>query len=413
MKHLKICRVCEQFPPGAGGLAPGMFDLTNVQHDQGHKVTVITNSCSGDTEFDSRQPFDIIRIEAKRIFEFAWKAFDVISQVNIRPDIIHLHGPSSAVFIMRRSAGFPPLIQTLHAVRKYQLELFRDVPAMVRKLEERTGFPVVDAPPYMGMFSAGVIKDLLLERYICQRIDHLAVVAEYFAKQIKEYYKVPDDNITIVYNGSKFDSSAIKGVDDTDLNRFGICEKHKTILYTGRTDWVKRVHLLVEAMPIILRKFPDCRLVIAGDGDQSRDLQNLVQKLSLSEYVKLLGWLPHSDLPKLFKVANCFCLPSYWEGLSKSAIEAMSARVPVVASGNLSNNELLAFGKYGWLVDDATPEAWCKTIEGVLCGGMEVNKKVEDAASVVNLMYRWNLVAARMDTAYEKMISRHIGYIRS
>lgn len=406
MSRIRICRVCEQFPPGKGGLASGMFDLSVAQHDRGHQVTVVTNSCQGDAEFDAQVPFTVIRVEAKRISHFAWKAFNVVKSLNFRPDIIHLHGPSAAVFIKRRRSDFPPIIQTMHAVRKYQLELFRDFPAMVKDVERRTCFIAKDKPSYYGRFSTGVIKDLLIEKYICNRVDHVAVVAEYFADQIKEYYHVPQERITVTYNGSRFKQEELKNTNNTSINESNLGPNKNVILYVGRTDWVKRVHLLVEAMPIVHSIFPESQLVIVGDGDQQGYLQGLVGKLSLDECVRFLGWVPHSQLPQLFRISSCFCLPSYWEGLSKSLLEAMSAMVPVVASENLSNKEILGGGKYGWLVEEPTPQAWGEKIMHVLSGGSKIQEIVADAANVVDRMYRWEHVAKRLDTAYETMLDR-------
>lgn len=404
MEALNIYRVCEQFPPGVGGLASGMFDITSAQQALGHEVTVVTQSCFGDQEFDAQQPFKVIRVGAKRIFQFAWKAFDIIKNLDVNPDLIHLHGPASAVFLMRRSADFPPLIQTMHAVRKYQLGLFRDMPTMMKAVEARTGVRSINRPEYDRRFLFRVLKDLYLESYICRRLDHIAVVAEYFAKQVSKYYGVPDRRITITYNGSKFDASQIIKSDTRYLDEAGIGEGKKIILYVGRVDWVKRVHLIVEAMPDILREFPDCRLLIVGDGDQRQYLNDIIEKLSLKEEVRLLGWVEHSYLPELFKVASCFCLPSYWEGLSKAAIEAMSAQIPVILSDNLSHRELLREGKYGWLVSGVDPGPWTQAIKMVLRCGIEVEAKVKEAASLVDSMFRWNLVAERLNGAYKTML---------
>lgn len=377
-----------------------------AQHERGHKVIVITRSAENDTRVDSQFPFDVIRVPSKKSIPFGLKSYIVIRKLSFRPDIIHSHGPAGFYYLVQRNSDSPPLVHTMHAVRKYQFGLFRDLPVVVKKFEKVVGAPAVKKPKYYKTLSLGVRKEFFLEKYICQHADHIVVVAKYFADQINEYYSVPHDKITVAYNGSKFDSTEAKTADISVAHSFGLDLNSEIILYVGRTDWVKRVHLLVEAMPLLLKKFPHAFLVIAGTGDQSHDLLRLIEKLGLIKSVKLLGWIPHEDLPSLFKVTKCFCLPSYWEGLSKSLLEAMSARIPVIATDNPSNNEILQNGIYGLLVKEPTPEAWSKAIAKILFGGTKVEQTINRASLLLDKMYRWEHVAQRIDMAYQKVLAQ-------
>jgi glycosyltransferase involved in cell wall biosynthesis len=157
-------------------------------------------------------------------------------------------------------------------------------------------------------------------------------------------------------------------------------------------------------MPVLLTTFPDAYLLIVGKGDHDADLLRLTDKLLIKGSVTLLNWLPHNDLPALLSVAKCFCLPSYWEGLSKAALEAFSAEVPFIGSANLSNIELTKNGAFGWLVNEETPEAWSNAIGKVLSAGSDVQMKTKNASNIVDQMYRWNHVAQRIDAAYQKVL---------
>lgn len=404
-RPLRIARICEEFPPLKGGLSSGMLDLTTAQHKKGHNVTVITRSHPGDLEVDSRLPFKIIRIRSKKIMTFGLKAYSKIQRFAIKPDIVHSHGPAAFAYLLCRRKEDTPLVHTMHAVRKYQYGLFQNLPDMVRAFEKKLGSSVIKKPAYFKKLSPKVIKELFLEKYICKRVDHLILVAEYFRDQLNEYYGVPLDKMSISYNGSKFKPNDFSETHNSDINPLRIDTTKKIILYIGRTDWVKRVHLLIESMPFLLKKFPDACLVIVGKGDHDADLPRLVDKLMLRDCVKFLSWLPHEELPALFKVAKCFCLPSYWEGLSKAALEAFSAEIPFIGTANLSNMEITNNGRIGWLVNEATPEAWSNAICKVLSGGSDVRERTQNASGIVDQMYRWNHVAIRLQSAYERILS--------
>jgi glycosyltransferase involved in cell wall biosynthesis len=403
MKPLAIVRVCEQFPPRAGGLASGMLDVSLGQHEKGHSVTVITRRVPGDKEFDSAIPFAVVRIPAEGSATFAFRARRAIRDLPVRPDIVHTHGPSAFFYLAGRKKGDSPLVHTVHAIRRYQFAVFRDLPRMVKAFEERHHLRVLRKPAYYRSFSTNVLKELFLERYICRHANNVAVVAEYFVEQIKEFYGIDPARITVIYNGSTF--SVPGGLShDTLGSDHSTMGEQRTILYVGRTDWVKRVHLLVEAMPAVIKEFPATRLMIVGRGDQDRDLAQLVAKRGLEESVRLMGWVPHDELPALLNSASCFCLPSYWEGLSKSLLEAMGCRVPVIASDNPANREILRGGELGWIVEEPSAEAWGRQIKTVLSCGHGVMDKVERGSALLDEMYRWKHVVERLDTAYEKVL---------
>ncbi len=402
MKLIKISRICEQFPPAEGGLSSGMFDLSMAQHKLGHDITVFAPLSENSSEFDSKTPFTVTRIPSKRIFDFSWKACDALTKLSTPPDIVHTHGPAAFNYLIRRTNTDPPLVHTMHAVRKYQYNLLKQLPEMVKSFEKKSGLQVIQKPKSYNRISPNIFKAFFLEKYICRRVNHIVVVSKYFADQINSYYGVSYEKISVVYNGSKFNPQKVCSADNSKFHSYGINTQNDVILYVGRTDWAKRVHILVEAMPEVLRKYPHACLIIAGTGDQNRDLSQLVKKLRLSNSVKLLGWVPHDDLPELYNIARCFCLPSYWEGLSKAILDAMSTGVPVIATDNLSNREILHNGKFGWLVEEPTPEAWSKTMEVVLSGRVEV--KVNRASKLIDTMYRWEHVAERIDVAYQKVL---------
>jgi len=404
---LNIYRVCEQFPPAKGGLSSGMADLSLAQHKMGHNITVITRATKNDNLDKLNPPYNVIKLDSKRILDFSWKAYELIKQLSAKPDIVHYHGPAAFLYLMRKTQKDPPLVFTMHTVRKYEYSLFKNLPDVVKDFEKKMGSPVICKPKFYNFLSRIVLKEFFIEKYICKRADFIIVVAKYFSEQIQKYYGVPYHKICVAYNGSKFDPMKIPDVDIFHLQKLKIDPSRQIILYVGRTDWVKRVHLLIESMPLLLKKYPNSFLVIAGEGEQDKDLARLIKKLNLSEYVIMLGWIPHNELAMLYKNANCFCLPSYWEGLSKALLEAISEKIPVIATDNLSNREVLQDGEFGWLVSKPSPEKWSEVIETVFSNENQADtkKRCDGAFKYLNENFRWKHVAERIEIAYQKLLS--------
>lgn len=401
---IRICRICEQFPPASGGLAPGMLHLSLAQHRQGHRVTVITKAADGDSAYDTDLPFPVVRIPCVKSPQFGWKAFDAYRRLPDRPDIVHTHGPAAFYYLLRRRSADAPLVHSMHAVRKYQYSQFSNLPAMVNEVVKRYGIKDFQKPSYFPFYSPNLMKELFLERQICRNADRLIVVAQYFVGQISDYYKVSSDKIDVSYNGSNFGCDPGPGISSNYPEDTGLKKEHKIILYVGRTDWVKRVHLLVEALPLVKKRVDNPKLVIAGTGDQFEVLAALAKKLKVEEDVKLLGWVPHDRLAALYHRASCFCLPSYWEGLSKSLLEAMSIDIPVIATSNMANREVLKDGKLGWLVDVPVPLYWSNAIVAACNNGHAVQRKTAESSSLLDKKYRWHHVAARVHETYKKVV---------
>jgi glycosyltransferase involved in cell wall biosynthesis len=87
---------------------------------------------------------------------------------------------------------------------------------------------------------------------------------------------------------------------------------------------------LLQALPAVLAKFPQVRLMLAGDGELRDALEAETRKLGIAHSVAFLGF--RRDVPDLLRAADLFVIPSHMEGLCSTLIDAMFARVPIVAT---------------------------------------------------------------------------------
>jgi len=96
-----------------------------------------------------------------------------------------------------------------------------------------------------------------------------------------------------------------------------------------RTD--KGHSFLLQAMPEILRKYPDCSLVVVGDGPHRAELEDLARRLKIEASVRFVGI--REDVPAVLCAFDLFCLPSVRnEGVPQSVLQAAAAGLPVVST---------------------------------------------------------------------------------
>ena len=126
--------------------------------------------------------------------------------------------------------------------------------------------------------------------------------------------------IDIIYNG-------------IDLERYtsksDIKMSPKQIIAVGRLSKIKGFDLLIQAVAAI--KTP-CQLVIAGDGPEKENLENLAKMLGVEKKVIFTGRLEKQQLIHFYQESSIFCMSSYNEGMSNAMLEAIACGLPIVTT---------------------------------------------------------------------------------
>ncbi len=117
---------------------------------------------------------------------------------------------------------------------------------------------------------------------------------------------------------------------------------------------------LLEAAALLKREGYSLNYWFAGEGSQRETLQAQAVKLGLGENISFLGFIP--EIQKFLSQIDIFVLPSLYEGLGISVLEAMAAGKPVVVTRVGGLSELVESGKSGWLVPPADPKALAASI---------------------------------------------------
>jgi len=97
----------------------------------------------------------------------------------------------------------------------------------------------------------------------------------------------------------------------------------------------------------VLRRQPDARFLVAGDGELRPQLEAMIRAEGLEGRVVLLGW--RRDIPRLLRAADLFLLTSRWEGLPRAILEALLAGLPVVAAAADGVTDVVKDGVNGYV----------------------------------------------------------------
>ena len=163
---------------------------------------------------------------------------------------------------------------------------------------------------------------------------------------------------------------------------FRVAETDRVVLNVGRMDPMKGQDRLIRAMPLVLERVPDARLVLVGNGSFSSSkngglglskghqwraaLEALARDLHVTERVTFTGHLGDDQLPAAYEACSVFSLPSTREGFGLAAVEAWRHAKPVVVSDRAGVSELVEDGVNGHAVDAGDTKALAEALVALL-----------------------------------------------
>jgi glycogen(starch) synthase len=230
--------------------------------------------------------------------------------------------------------------------------------------------------------------------------------SEYMTDEIGDYFQCPRDKIDVVPNG--VETEHFDRLDGRDLSHFRnmyALPFEEIVFSVGRIVQEKGLHLLIQAMPLVLRDHPSAKLVIAGKGPELEALRSLAWQVGVGEKVLLTGFISDEDRDKLFKIADCAVFPSLYEPFGIVALEAMAARCPVVVSEVGGLQDVVDNNQTGIVVYPNNVDSLAWGIVHTLQHPRWSAARVENAYRVVVERYNWQHIARMTAGVYRRIIA--------
>lgn len=138
-----------------------------------------------------------------------------------------------------------------------------------------------------------------------------------------------------------------------------------SILFAGHLTENKGIFDLISIIPELLKKVPTVKVLLAGTRGEKK-IRSLLGDYGLEKAVYLLGWVDPEQLLRLYHQTHLFVLPSYYEGLSMSMLEAMACGLPIVSTRVGGIPELIVEGENGLLINPGDREALLEALVSLL-----------------------------------------------
>jgi L-malate glycosyltransferase len=235
-----------------------------------------------------------------------------------------------------------------------------------------------------------------------------AVIA--ISDQVKEHLMfdlgVSERSIRLVHNGidvSFFAETSRISVEERRALRSSLGIGDGPVIgIIARLSDVKGHQYLIHAMKLVLNRYPDARLLIAGEGPMERRLVSLVRSLNIEKNVI---FIPSVDgTARTLSIIDVYVLPSIKEGLGLSLMEAMAAGIPCIGSDVGGIRTLIQSGTNGLLVAPADPAGLAAAVEQLLSDPAKAKDMGSRANMFINRYFSQAEMLLRTEEVYRECI---------
>lgn len=236
----------------------------------------------------------------------------------------------------------------------------------------------------------GLVKPLFrlyrpVDRYLTRQASAVLVNGRYGQSLICETYGLPSIVIT---HGAELPQPPDPITAANQIRaRFGLAGK-RIILTVNHLHPRKRVNLQLEALSLLLPKYPDVGLLVVGSGPEAQNLRDLAAQLGIGDSVVFAGFVSDEELAACYAVASVYLHSGRAESFGLSVLEASAAGLPIVAADEGGPRDIIVEGQTGFLVQ-ANPAAFAAKLEWLLTHPTEAHEIGRKGAVRVVQHFTW------------------------
>ena len=360
---MKILQVIPYFC--FGGAETMCENLTYALKQKGHAVTVVSlyNEHTSISDRMEAAGVRILYLDKKLGLDISMvpKLRRIIRRE--KPDVVHTHLDVIKYAVpAARLAGVKACVHTVHSVA------YKEAEGTAQKIINKTFYKLGWSVP--------------------------VALSPEVQDTIASFYGMDAKKIPVIYNGIDLSICMPK-------KEYGSGDTVK-LVHVGRFDVPKNHAGLLKAFQKLHGTYPQCRLVLVGDGDLREDMEKLAQELEISDVVHFAGM--QSNVHPYLQDADIFVLPSSYEGIPMTIIEAMGTGLPIVATAVGGVPDMLKDEESGLLVPcepDAVCDACARLVED-----RQLRQRLGQAALQDSLRFSAEHMAEQYIQEYQRLCRR-------
>lgn len=392
---MKILMLTWEYPPRVvGGISKVVYDLSHKMVKEGNEVTVVTYKEGDNVKYyENDKGVEVYRLDNYMIrpnnfidwimqlnFNMITKANEIINK-NGKFDVIHAHDWLVAYSAKSIKESYNiPLISTIHATESGRNSGIHD----------ETQRYINDSEWMLTYESSEVI-----------------VNSNYMKNEVQRLFGLPYDKINVIPNGVNLQLFSNVNID-YDFRRQYAMDNEKIILYVGRLVYEKGIQNLIAAMPKVLDRYHDSKLIICGRGGMIDELREQVKYLGIENKVYFAGYCDSKKMQKMYKCADVAVFPSTYEPFGIVAIESMLSGTPTIVSDVGGLNEIIEHGVTGMKSYAGNANSIADSVLSLLFDPKLCANISQNAIKKVKENYNWSKITDSTYYVYQLAIGKTV-----
>ena len=302
--------------PQLNGVATSIRTLASALEERGHQVYIFTPSdprCSAD--YDDLRVYRVPSVPVHFVQDYragyVFSPFLAKKIVDLELDIIHTQTEFCLGALGRfisTTQGIP-LVHTYHTMYEDYVHYIGGGHIISKKM----------ARGFSGIYCNAATAVIAPTRKTEQLLKSYGVTK-------------PISIIPTGINTSNFRKDQFKPEEILELRKsLGLQADTPVIVSIGRLAKEKSIDVVIGALPKLIEKLPDLKMVIVGEGNEMENLSSFAESIGVREHILFTGGKPWKEIGKYYQLGNVFCSASVSETQGLTFAEALAAGVPVVA----------------------------------------------------------------------------------
>lgn len=366
--------------------------IAKVMIDNGHKVWVVTNKVKGEKYEESKN----------------------MKIITVSPTLEY-------------KGGLPP---TFLDNTRYTINAFRKGRSIIKK----QNIDLIHSNNFAPALTGSLISNFT-------KVPHITTIHDIFSIYDKKFWKKWSKQSNVSYTNARlvpffeklmmqFRFDYIHTVSDAtkkDIQKIGtkkpihvipncIQDNEQNVVelntnqfvYLGRLVFYKNINIILKAFKIVVNKFPDARLIIAGDGPYKKSLQNITKKLGINESVIFTGYVTPEQKSKILAESNALLFPSIIEGFGLVMLEAFQQKRPVIVSDIPPMSDIIENNTTGLIIDPYDEKKWADAIIRFIRNPSESEMMGTNGNNILKIKYNQKTMYEKLIKMYDSILSKNL-----
>jgi glycosyltransferase involved in cell wall biosynthesis len=367
---MRVCMMTSEIPQmSQGGVGHYVWELSRMLKQTGHEVTILTRGSWKSPERTVVQGITVYKIPYIPLYPFHAELHGVFAGRFLRLlakrfDIVHMHLP-----LVSRAKTSIPVVVTVHSLPEIHSAALSS--AKVRLFS-----------PFL----------LWTERSVVNAADIVTTVSEFVADEVRKHLFAEGMQGKIAVIGSGVDHDFFRPAQDSASDPY--------VLYVGRLSPEKGVEDIIRSAGYVHSQYSDVRFILIGSGPLEQHIRKMATRDGIGGSFTFIRRADKASLRWYYSNARLFLLPSYYEGLPLSLLEAMSCGAPVVATEVGGTGEVVRQGENGYLVRPGDPQALAQAMMHLISNPRLGKEFGRNGRRRIIESFNWEKVLERLIACY-------------